>query len=139
MKLIYNTYYIICIIKYFIILLIGLISGMIESSLGISFLIIPLLLLFNIFSDYKTALGTMLCAFVFPLSLGAVYFHYHQNNIEFSSALVLGISYFIGATIASKHICNISNENLMLFAGIFLLLAGIYYIYKYLIHKNISL
>ena len=116
--------------KYFIILLIGLIAGMIESSLGVSFLIIPLLLLFNVIIDYKTALGTMLCAFIFPLSLGAVYFHHKKNNIEFDSAFVLGVSYFIGATIAGKYVCNISNEKLMLFAGIFSIMFGIFYIYK---------
>ena len=116
--------------KYFIILLIGIIAGMIESSLGVSFIIIPLLLLFNVIIDYKIALGTMLCAFIFPLSIGAVYFHYKQNNIEIYSAIVLGISYFVGASISSKYICNISNKNLMLCAGIFSILFGLYYIYK---------
>jgi len=116
--------------KYLIILLIGLMAGIIESSLGVSFIIIPLLLLFNVIIDYKTALGTMLCAFVFPLSLGAVYFHYKQNNIELPFAFVLGVSYFIGATIASKYVCNISNESLMLIAGVSLILFGIYYLYK---------
>jgi len=103
---------------------------MIESSLGVSFLIIPLLLLTNVMIDYKVALGTMLCAFIFPLSIGAVYFHYKQNNIEIYSALVLGIAYFLGASVASKYICNISNENLMMFAGIFSILFGAFYIYK---------
>lgn len=122
--------------KYFIILLIGLIAGMIESSIGISFLIIPLLLLSNVIIDYKIALGTTLCAFLFPLSIGAVYVHYKQNNIEIFYAIILGISYFIGATIASKYICNISNEIIMLFAGISLILFGIYYIYKWKNKKN---
>lgn len=117
--------------KYFIILLIGLTAGMIESSIGISFLIIPLLLISNVIIDYKIALGTTLCAFLFPLSIGAVYVHYKQNNIEIYYAIILGISYFIGATIASKYVCNISNEILMLFAGFSLILFGIYYIYKY--------
>ena len=75
--------------KYYIILLIGLSAGIIESSLGVSFLIIPLLLLFNVITDYKKALGTMLCAFIFPLSIGAVYFHYKQNNIKLLHDLVL--------------------------------------------------
>ncbi len=117
-------------IKYPIILVIGLLAGMIESSLGVSFIIIPLLLLSNVISDYKIALGTMLCAFIFPLSIGAVYFHYKQNNIQLLSAFVLGLSYFLGATFASKYICNISNEKLMLFAGIFSILFGGYYIHK---------
>jgi uncharacterized membrane protein YfcA len=121
--------------KYLIILLIGLTAGMVESSIGVSFLIIPLLLLFNVILDYKKALGTMLCAFIFPLSIGAVYFHYKQNNIEIPSAIVLGISYFLGASIAGKYICNISNNILMLYAGIFSILFGIFYIYKSKHHK----
>lgn len=116
--------------KYILIVLIGLLAGGLESSLGVSFIIIPLLLLFNVFIDYKTALGTMLCAFIFPISIGAVYIHYKEKNICISSALTLGISYFIGATIATKYICNISNNTLMLSAGIVSLLAGTYYIYK---------
>jgi len=116
--------------KYFIILLIGIIAGFIESTLGVSFIIIPLLLLSNVIINYKKALGTMLCAFMFPISIGAVYFHHKQNNIEIPSAIILGISYFIGATIAGKYICNISNETLMLSAGIFSILFGIYYINK---------
>lgn len=116
--------------KYSIILLIGIIAGMIESSIGISFIIIPLLLLSNVIIDYKIALGTTLCAFLFPLSIGAVYVHYKKNHIEIYSAIILGISYFIGATIASKYICNISNEKIALFAGISLILFGVYYIYK---------
>lgn len=117
-------------IKYSIILIIGLIAGMIESSLGVSFIIIPLLLFSNVITDYKIALGTMLCAFIFPLSIGAVYIHYKQNNIQLLSAFVLGLSYFLGATFASKYICNISNETLMLFAGVSSILFGVYYIYK---------
>jgi uncharacterized membrane protein YfcA len=123
--------------KYLIILMIGIIAGMVESSLGVSFLIIPLLLLTNVIMDYKKALGTMLCAFIFPLSIGAVYFHYKQNNIEIFSAFILGIAYFLGATIASKYVCNISNETLMLFAGIFSILFGIFYIYKSRCKKKI--
>ena len=117
--------------KYILILLIGLLAGITESALGISFVIIPLLLLTNVIIDYKVALGTTLCAFLFPLSVGAVYIHYHENNVEIDSAIILGIAYFIGASCAAKYIIEISNETLMLFAGISLLILSIYYFYKY--------
>lgn len=116
--------------KYFIILIIGIIAGMVESSIGISFLVIPLLLLFNVIPNFKVALGTMICAFIFPLSIGAAYVHFKNKNVEIPSAIVLGISYFIGVTIASKFICNISNEKIMLYAGISLICFGLYYIYR---------
>ncbi len=117
--------------KYILILIIGIIAGITESALGISFAIIPLLLLTNVIIDYKVALGTTLCAFLFPLSVGAVYIHYRKNNVEIDSAIILGISYFIGASCAAKYIVEISNESLMLFAGIFLLILSMYYFYKY--------
>ena len=103
---------------------------MVESSIGISFLVIPLLLLFNVIPNFKVALGTMICAFIFPLSIGAAYVHFKNKNVEIPSAIVLGISYFIGVTIASKFICNISNEKIMLYAGISLICFGLYYIYR---------
>jgi uncharacterized membrane protein YfcA len=68
---------------------------MIESSIGMSFLVIPLLLLFNVMPNFKRALGTMICAFIFPLSIGAAYIHFKNKNVEIPSAIVLGISYFI--------------------------------------------
>ena len=116
--------------KYFIILFIGIIAGMIESSIGMSFLVIPLLLLFNVMPNFKRALGTMICAFIFPLSIGAAYIHFKNKNVEIPSAIVLGISYFIGVTIASKFVCNISNQKIMLYAGTALICFGLYYIYR---------
>jgi uncharacterized membrane protein YfcA len=121
--------------KYCIILLIGIMAGMIESSIGVSFLVIPLLLLSGVIVDYKVALGTTMCAFIFPLSIGAVYFHYKKNHIEIVPAIILAIAYFIGVTFAAKYICNVSSKNLMLGAGVSLILFGIYYIYKWKNHK----
>ena len=116
--------------KYSLILIIGIVAGMIESSIGMSFLVIPLLLLFNVMPNFKRALGTMMCAFIFPLSIGAVFVHFKNKNVEIPSAIVLGISYFIGVTIASKFICNISNHKIMLYAGVALICFGLYYIYR---------
>ena len=121
--------------KYCIILLIGIMAGMIESSIGVSFLVIPLLLLSGVIVDYKVALGTTMCAFIFPLSIGAVYFHHKKNHIEIGPAIILAIAYFIGVTFAAKYICNVSSKNLMLGAGVSLILFGIYYIYKWKNHK----
>ena len=118
--------------KYYIIILIGLFCGIVESSIGISCMIIPLLLLSGLFIDYKEALGTTLCALLLPLSIGAVYIHYHANNVKLDFAIILAIAYFIGATIASKYVVhNIDNTDLTLYASIVLFCMSIYYFNKY--------
>jgi uncharacterized membrane protein YfcA len=118
--------------KYYIIILIGLFCGIVESSIGISCMMIPLLLLSGLFIDYKEALGTTLCALLLPLSIGAVYIHYHANNVKLDFAIILAIAYFIGATIASKYVVhNIDNNDLTLGASIVLFCMSIYYFNKY--------
>ena len=118
--------------EYFIIIMIGLFCGMVESTIGISCMIIPLLLLTGVFLDYKKALGTMLCAFIIPLSIGAVYIHYQNDNIKFDYAIMLAIAYFIGATISAKYIVHkFDNNDLTLGAGITLLIMSFYYLNKY--------
>jgi uncharacterized membrane protein YfcA len=117
--------------NYFIILLIGVIGGMIESSMGISLIILPLLLLSNIIIDYKIALGTTMTAFLLPLSIGAVYIHYHENNIKVDYAIILAISYFIGTTLGTSYVVKVSNESITLFSSIVLFIISIYYMYRY--------
>jgi len=118
--------------KYGIIILIGLICGLIEASLGISFMIVPLLLAFEVITEYKIALATTLCAFILPLSVGAVYIHYNQNNIEIKTAILLAITYFIGASLSPYIITgNVSNKTLVLLNSILLFIFGAYFLYKY--------
>lgn len=118
--------------KYYIIIFIGLFCGIVESSIGISCMIIPLLLLSGLFIDYKEALGTTLCALLLPLSIGAVYIHYHANNVKLDFAIILAITYFIGATIASKYVVhNIDSNDIALYASIVLFCMSIYYFNKY--------
>jgi uncharacterized membrane protein YfcA len=118
--------------EYFIIIMIGLFCGMVESTIGVACMIIPLLLLSGIFLDYKKALGTTLCALLIPLSIGAVYIHYQNDNIKFDYAIMLAIAYFIGATISAKYILpKFNNNDLTLGAGITLLIMSFYYLNKY--------
>jgi len=117
--------------NYFIILLIGIFGGMIESSIGISLIILPLLLLTNVIVDYKVALGTTLLAFLLPLSIGAVYMHYQENNIKVDYAIVLALAYFIGTTVGTSYIIKVSNQSIMLFSSIVLFMVSIYYMYRY--------
>jgi uncharacterized membrane protein YfcA len=118
--------------KYLIIIIIGLLCGMIESTIGVACMIIPLLLFTEVFFDYKKALGTTLCAFIIPLSIGAVYIHYQNDNIKFDYAIMLAIAYFIGATISAKYIVHkFNNNDLTLGAGITLLVMSCYYLNKY--------
>jgi uncharacterized membrane protein YfcA len=118
--------------KYYIIIFIGLFCGIIESSIGISCMIIPLLLLSGLFIDHKEALGTTLCATLLPLSVGAVYIHYKSDNVKLDYAVILAIAYFIGATFASNYVVHsIDNKDLALFGSIILFCMSLYYFIKY--------
>ena len=71
--------------NYFLIVLIGIVSGLIAGALGTTTAttIMMGLLLFNLVPNFATAAGTTLFAILPPLSIFAVYEYYKKNNLIF--------------------------------------------------------
>lgn len=116
-------------IRLFLTLLIGIVSGIIGGALGQvgSFVMLPALLIFNVIPDYKIAVGTILLAMLPPISIFAVVDYYKRKRIDFLVAAILCVSY----TLASKYgaVLNnqLSNKTLNYWTGIILFIASIYF------------
>ena len=111
--------------------LIGILSGVIGGALGQSatFIMIPGLLLFGVIKDFKVVVGTVLCALLPPISIGAATQYYKKNNVDISIAIVLAITYFISATYAAKLNTKFSPRILMNATAGLLAVSTLYFLY----------
>ena len=112
--------------------LIGILSGVIGGALGQSatFIMIPGLLLFGVIKDFKVVVGTVLCALLPPISIGAATQYYKKNNVDISIAIVLAITYFISATYAAKLNTKFSPRILMNATAVLLAVSTLYFLYR---------
>jgi len=86
-------------LRIFLTVVVGTISGLIGGALGVvtSFIMLPAILLLNIVPDYKMAVGTILLSLLPPISLLAVMDYYKRKKIDIPIAIILCISYIIAA------------------------------------------
>ena len=94
-------------LKKLALIIIGLVAGVISSGIGGSQAdtMLPALILLNIISDYKTALGTTLLAIMPPTNILAVYRYWKKGQVDIYSALILTVT----ATIGSYFGVSVSN------------------------------
>jgi uncharacterized membrane protein YfcA len=113
-------------------LTIGAFAGIIGGALGIttSFIMLPLLLLFNIVPDYKMAVGTILLAILPPISILAVIDYYERKSIDIGVAVLLCVSYFIAAKYGAGINKNYSNKILKYWSAVILFLCGFYFLWS---------
>jgi len=109
---------------YFI--LTGLIGGFLSGFMGIGggLIMVPFLIFFAKFNQHL-AQGTSLAVLAIPVvAIGA--FNYYQNgNVDIKAALVIALFFCIGIFFGSKIAQTASPENLRIFFGLFMVLAGI--------------
>ena len=80
-------------------ILVGSCAGFIGGSTGLggTFILLPGLLMLNIISDYKLAVGTILLAMLPPISILATQNYYKRDKIDYTIAFFICISYIIAA------------------------------------------
>ena len=78
--------------------IVGLISGFIGASLGISSapFLLPALLIFSLVNSYKLAIGTVILTIVPPLSILALYNYYNAGFINIPLTIINGMCYIRG-------------------------------------------
>ncbi len=103
----------------------GIISGM---GIGGGAILIPALTLIQGVSQ-RTAQGINLAYFI-PTALVAVFVHTKNKNIDFKLAAILGLCGVPGAILGSMFAGAAGDGSLRRMFGGFLLLVGIYEIYK---------
>ena len=115
---------------------IGTLTGVVASFIGggAEILIVPLLIFFGIFNDYKTAVGTSLASLLLPIGIVAVYFYSKEkcNNkscVNWYYALVLSLSFVLG-TFATYYSVKINEQKFKKAFGILIILLGLLIIVK---------
>ena len=109
---------------YFI--LTGLIGGFLSGFMGIGggLIMVPFLIFFAKFNQHL-AQGTSL-AFLTIDVVAIVSFNYYQNwNVYIKAALAIALFFCIGIFFGSKIAQTVSPENLRIFFGLLMVLAGI--------------
>lgn len=118
-------------VKYAIITAIGIVSGILQGSLGSvgMIVIIPALLMFNVIKDFKTACGTLLFTLLFPTSILGLNEYYTGKNIAIVTGILLTITMTIGAYFGSFASKYISVRLLEILSGIIFILVGLQYLF----------
>lgn len=103
----------------------GIISGM---GIGGGAILIPALILIEGISQ-QMAQGINLTYFI-PTAIISLIVHIKNKNVEFKTAAIIGSSGIIGALIGAWLATTLSGDLLRRLFGFFLLLVGLYEIYR---------
>lgn len=117
-------------------LFIGILTGVVASFVGggAEILIVPLLIFFGIFKDYKSAVGTSLASLLLPIGIVAVYFYSKEkcNNkscVNWYYALIISLSFVLG-TFATYYSVKINEEKFKKAFGLLIILLGLLIVVK---------
>ena len=108
-----------------ILILIGLLSGLLSGIFGIggAIIVIPALIFIIGLSQHE-AQGTSLAFMLPPVGILATWNYYKEGYVNWKVALVLSLTFVIGAYLGSKFSINISDRTLRrLFGGLMILIA----------------
>ena len=110
-----------------ILTLIGVIVGVVGGILGggADVLIVPLLLVFGVTSNIKTAIGTSLAMLLPPVGLFAVYDYYKKGDVDIKYAIYLALCFTAFSTISAKYGVKFPKEKLKKIYSVFLVIVGI--------------
>lgn len=112
-----------------ILTVIGFLSGIISGmGIGGGAILIPALIFFEGVSQ-KIAQGVNLLYFI-PTAVISLIVHLKNKNVDIKTALIIGASGIVGAIIGSGIMYFTDAHILRRMFGVFLLLIGIYEIYK---------
>ncbi len=106
----------------------GIIAGFLGGFLGMSgtVIVLPLLVLFNIFADYHVAIGTLLFSFDPFGSIFAVIKNIIEKKIDYYVAFILFLTYIFGSYIGTKYNEKFNEKSLKYMTSIILLVLSIY-------------
>lgn len=109
-----------------ILLIIGLIAGFLSGLIGIGggIVIVPVLVYFLGF-DQKTAQGTTLFMFLFPIGILGVYNYYKGGLLDYKTALIMAITFVVGSYLGSKTVIAMDTKLVKQLFGAFIILIGL--------------
>jgi len=110
----------------------GIISGFLGGLLGMtgSIIILPILVLFGIFHNYKIAIATVLFSFDPFGSLFALIQYAKEKKIDYLMGILIVVSYMAGSFIGSKFNKRLSDKILKNISATFMLILSLYMFYN---------
>ena len=110
----------------------GIIAGFLGGLLGMSgtVIMLPLLVLFNIFNNYKIAIGTVLFSFDPLGSIFALVKNIMEKKIDYYVAIVLFFTYIFGSYIGTLYNDKLNEKKIKYITAIILLILAIYMFYN---------
>ena len=113
-------------------LLAGIISGFLGGLLGMtgSIIILPVLVFFDIFKNYKMAIATVLFSFDPFGSIFALIQYAKQNKIDYIMGILIVLSYMAGSFIGSKFNKRFSEKILKNISATFMMILSLYMFYN---------
>lgn len=110
---------------FFILLVIGVITGVMAGMLGIGGAIIMIpALVFIMGLSQTTAQGTSLAVMLPPIGIFAAYNYWKAGEVNLKFALILAVTFIIGSYFGSKWALNLPQALLKKIFGILLLLVA---------------
>ncbi|MBN1985356.1 MAG: sulfite exporter TauE/SafE family protein [Prolixibacteraceae bacterium] len=109
-----------------LLIIIGLLSGMLAGVFGIggAILVIPALVFIMGLSQHQ-AQGTSLAFMIPPIGILAAWNYWKAGYVNWKFALVLSLTFIVGAYLGSQFSLNISDRMLRRFFGFLLLLVAV--------------
>ena len=94
--------------------LVGIFTGVLGGALGLTgpVIILPILIFFGIFHDYKQAIATVLFSFEPFGSIFALIQYAKEKKIDYIIGLVIVFSYMFGSYLGAKFNKRISEKNI---------------------------
>ncbi len=113
-------------------IIVGTMSGFISGLLGVtgSVIVLPLAILFGLFDDYKTAIGTILFTSDPFQSIFAVIEYAKQKKIDYLIAAILFFGYVAGAYVGSKYNRYFTEKKLKYLTAFILFILSVYTYYN---------
>lgn len=110
---------------FFILLVIGVITGVMAGMLGIGGAIIMIpALVFIMGLSQTTAQGTSLAVMLPPIGIFAAYNYWKAGEVNLKFALILAVTFIIGSYFGSKWALNLPQALIKKIFGILLLLVA---------------
>jgi uncharacterized membrane protein YfcA len=108
-----------------ILLAVGLVAGFMSGLIGIGggVVIVPLLV-YILNMNQKTAQGSTLFMFLFPIGILGVYNYHKAGLIDYKTAAIMAITFIIGSYLGGKTVVAIDTKIIKQIFGAIIVLIG---------------
>ena len=109
-----------------ILLVIGLFAGFLSGLIGIGggIVIVPALV-YLLSMDQKTAQGSTLFMFMFPIGILGVFNYYKAGHVDYKTAGIMAATFIVGAYFGGKTAVTIDTKIVKQFFAVVIILIGI--------------